>query len=62
MSKLDLFNRPDAIWNVDETGFSDDPGRRQVVVKRTSKYAISSHSGSGKTYTTVLMCTSASGE
>lgn len=62
MTKLNLFNRPNAIWNVDESGFGDDPGRRQVVVKRSSKYAISSHSGSGKNYNTILMCTSATGE
>jgi hypothetical protein len=62
MDKLKLFHRPDAIWNVDESGFGDDPGRRQVVIKRSSKYAIASHSGSGKYYTTVIMCTSAAGE
>ncbi|CAF4787899.1 unnamed protein product, partial [Rotaria magnacalcarata] len=42
--------------------FNDDPGRKQVIVKRSTKYPTSSHSGTGKAHTTVLMCTSASGE
>jgi hypothetical protein len=55
-------NRPDAIFNVDESGFFDDPGRRSVVVKRSTKHIISSQSGTGKEMTTVVMCTSASGQ
>ncbi|CAM4971740.1 unnamed protein product [Rotaria socialis] len=55
LEKNQLFNRPDAIWNVDESGFTDDPGRKQVIVKRSTKYPTSSHSGTGKTHTTVLM-------
>lgn len=62
LTKHNLYDRPEAIWNADESGFCDDPGRRSVVVKRDSKYAISSQSGTGKSFTTVLMCTSASGE
>ncbi|CAF4338979.1 unnamed protein product, partial [Rotaria magnacalcarata] len=57
-----LNNRPEAIWNVDERGFGDDPGKRSVIVKRDSKHAISCQPGTGKSYTTVIMCTSASGE
>ncbi|CAF4593399.1 unnamed protein product, partial [Rotaria socialis] len=30
-----------AIWNVDESGFGDDPGKRSVIIKRDSKYTIS---------------------
>ena len=45
-----------------ESGFGDDPGKRTVIIKRDSKHAISSQSGTGKSYTTVLMCTSANGE
>ncbi|CAF3621241.1 unnamed protein product [Rotaria sp. Silwood1] len=60
--KFNLFNRPEALWNVDESGFLDDPGRRSVVIKRTTKHAISSHSGTGKSHTTLVICTSASGE
>ncbi|CAF4384607.1 unnamed protein product, partial [Rotaria magnacalcarata] len=57
-----LNNRPEAIWNVDESGFGDDPGKRSVIVKRDSKHAISCQPGTGKSYTIVIMCTSASGE
>ncbi|CAF3747959.1 unnamed protein product, partial [Rotaria sordida] len=39
-----------------------DPGRRSVVVKRSTKHVISSQSGSGKEMTTVLICASASGK
>ncbi|CAF1063108.1 unnamed protein product [Rotaria magnacalcarata] len=62
LAKLNLFDRPEAIYNVDESAFGDDPGRKQVIIKRDSKYAISSQGGSGKCYTTLLMCTSASGK
>ncbi|CAF1294572.1 unnamed protein product, partial [Rotaria sordida] len=52
----------EALWNVDEAGFTDDPGRRSVVIKRTTKHATSSQSSTGKSHTTLLICTSASGE
>ncbi|CAF5229375.1 unnamed protein product, partial [Rotaria magnacalcarata] len=61
LSKLKLLDKPASIWNVDESGFFEDPGRRQVIVKRSTRYAISSQSGSGKSMTTVLLCTSAAG-
>jgi hypothetical protein len=61
LTKLKLFDKPASIWNVDESGFFDDPGRRQVIVKRSTRYAISSQSGSGKSMTTVVLCTSAAG-
>ncbi|CAF3129795.1 unnamed protein product [Rotaria sp. Silwood2] len=63
LSKYKLLDaRPDAIFNVDESGFFLDPGRRSVVVKRSTKHVISSQSGSDKEMTTVLICTSASGK
>ncbi|CAF4044322.1 unnamed protein product [Rotaria sordida] len=62
LSKLNLFNRPEAIFNIDESAFGDDPGRKQVIIKRDSKYATCTHGGSGKRYTTLLICTSASGK
>ncbi|CAF3801544.1 unnamed protein product [Rotaria sordida] len=62
LTKLNLFDRPQSIYNVDETGFGDDPGRRQVIIKRNSKYGICTQGGAGKTYTTLIMCTSASGK
>ncbi|CAF4769515.1 unnamed protein product [Rotaria socialis] len=62
LKKNQLLNQPNGIWSIDESGFTDDPGRKQVIVKRSRKYSTSSHSGTGKTHATVLMCTSASGE
>ncbi|CAF1524853.1 unnamed protein product [Adineta steineri] len=62
LSKHKLLDRPNAIFNVDESGFFNDPGRRSVVVRRSTKRVISSQSGSGKEMTTVLICTSASGK
>ncbi|CAF4397465.1 unnamed protein product [Rotaria socialis] len=38
------------------------PGRKYVIIKRDSKYATCAQGGSGKIYTTLLMCTSASGK
>jgi hypothetical protein len=48
--KLNSFNRPEAIWNVDGCGFSDDPGSQQLVIKRASKYAIFNQRGAGSNY------------
>lgn len=48
LSKHNLFDRPNAIFNVDESGFFDDPGRRSVVIKRSTKHVIASQSGTGK--------------
>ncbi|CAF1325157.1 unnamed protein product [Didymodactylos carnosus] len=50
------------ICSMDESGFSDDPGRCAVIVKRSTKCATSSHSGTGKSHSTVRMCSSAAGE
>jgi len=61
-TKLRLFDRPEAIYNVDESGFADNPGIKQVIIKRNSKYAVSAEGGSGKSFTTLLICTSASGK
>ncbi|CAF4814523.1 unnamed protein product, partial [Rotaria socialis] len=44
LTKYNLFNRPEALWNVDEAGFMDDPGRRSGVIKRTTKHAIAAQS------------------
>ena len=62
LSKNKLLDRPNAIFNVDESEFFSDPGRRSVIVKRSMKHVISSQSGSGKEMTTVLICTSAIGK
>ena len=43
LSKHKLFDRQNAIFNVDETGFLNDPGRRPVVVRRSTKHMSSHH-------------------
>lgn len=62
LTDLDLFDRPSAIYNVDESGFGDDPGRKKVIIKRSSKQATCAQGGTGKSYTTVIVCCSASGK
>lgn len=39
LSKHGLLNKPQQIFNCDESGFRDDPGRKKVVVSRDTKYA-----------------------
>ena len=39
LKKLNLLNKPSNIFNADKTGFGDDPGKSQVLVKRGTKYA-----------------------
>ncbi|CAF3442010.1 unnamed protein product [Rotaria socialis] len=58
---LDLLDKPSNIFNADEYGFGDDPGRKVVLVKRGTKYANQVHGGSGKSHTTVLLTISADG-
>jgi hypothetical protein len=39
LKKLDLLDRPQNIFNTDESGFCEEAGSRVVLVKRDSKYA-----------------------
>lgn len=39
LSKLDLFDKPQQVFNCDESGFRDDPGKKKVLVSRDTKYA-----------------------
>ena len=39
MKKLNLLEKPQSIFNMDESGFAQDAGNRVVVVKRDTKYA-----------------------
>jgi hypothetical protein len=39
LEKLKLLDKPENIFNMDESGFCEDPGHRVVVVKRGTKYA-----------------------
>ncbi|CAF0821033.1 unnamed protein product [Didymodactylos carnosus] len=61
MTKLNLSDRPQSIFIVDESGFSDQPGCKTVIIECSTKIAISTHGGSGKSFITLVLCTSASG-
>ena len=39
LKKLNILNKPDHIFNMDESGFAGEAGRPVVVVKRGTKYA-----------------------
>ena len=39
LKKLGILNKPEHIFNMDESGFAGEAGRRVVVVKRGTKYA-----------------------
>ena len=39
LKKLNILNKPEHIFNMDESGFAGEAGRRVVVVKRGTKYA-----------------------
>jgi hypothetical protein len=39
LTKLNLLDKPQNIFNTDESGFCEESGRRVVVVKRGTKYA-----------------------
>lgn len=39
LKKLNILNKPSNIFNADESGFGDDPGKKVVLVKRGTKHA-----------------------
>ncbi|CAF3192699.1 unnamed protein product, partial [Rotaria sp. Silwood2] len=58
----DLANRPGQIYNADETGFSDTTGSSKVLVHRGTSNAYKIEGGTGgKSFTSVLICASATG-
>ncbi|CAF4994429.1 unnamed protein product, partial [Rotaria sp. Silwood1] len=68
-AKLDLIlrtnnlkTRPHAIFNCDESGFSDESAGEMVIVSHETKEAYEQSGGSGKCFTTSLMCSNAAGE
>lgn len=52
---------PENIFNYDETNFTDDPGLKKVICRRTSKYT-ERVMNSTKTSTSVMFAVSASGD
>ncbi|CAF3501171.1 unnamed protein product [Rotaria sp. Silwood2] len=61
LKKLNLLNKPQSIYNMDESGFAEEAGSRVVVVKRGTKYANKVQGSGGKAYTTVLLTIPANG-
>lgn len=60
LKSLKLVDKPNQIYNVDETSFNLDPSRTKVVGEKNSP-SVRITSGPGKESTTVLMGGSASG-
>ncbi|CAF4355372.1 unnamed protein product [Rotaria sp. Silwood2] len=62
---LDLNNlhaRPAQIWNCDESGFSDETQCEYVCVPSDTKFVFEQQGGTGRAFTTMLLCTSACGD
>lgn len=53
LTEHNISDKPDRIWNADETGICSDPGSTRIVCKT---------GGSGRNMTTVLACVNAKGE
>lgn len=77
LDRENLHFRPNQIWNADESGFSDETlcklcyllliERRfflgeYVCVRANTKHVFEQNGGSGKNFTTVLLCSNAAGE
>jgi hypothetical protein len=77
LDENNLHARPAQIWNCDESGFSDEtqcecffpriplsvflPGE-YVCVPSDTKFAFEQNGGTGKAFTTILLCTNAAGD
>ncbi|CAF3088028.1 unnamed protein product [Rotaria sp. Silwood2] len=57
-----LIERPHAIYNCDESGFSDETACEMVIVSHETKQAYEQSGGSGKSFTTSLICGNAAGD
>ncbi|CAF1549570.1 unnamed protein product [Adineta ricciae] len=62
LEKNSLKTRPHAIYNCDETGFSDATACELVIVSHDTKHAFEQSGGGGKSFTTNLVCSNAAGE
>ena len=60
LTSLELHNKPEQIWNLDESSFSTDPSKTKVVGK-IGVPSTRTTSGPGRENTTVLLACSASG-
>ena len=61
LSSSELLDKPDRLWNMDETGLQLDVKPTKVVAKKGSKHLHSRTSGNRETIT-VIACVSASGK
>ncbi|CAM4985759.1 unnamed protein product [Rotaria socialis] len=60
--KHDLFDKPNQIFNADESGFSDKTKGQWVIVNSSCRHAFESNGGTGKDYRTALICIAAGGQ
>ena len=61
LNKHGINNKPERIWNMDETGLQLEHEPRRVVAKKGSKYIHSRTSGNKETIT-VIACVNAAGQ
>ena len=61
LTELDLFNKPEAIWNMDESGVQLVHKPVQVIAKRGSKN-VPGRTATNRDNITVLLCVSAAGK
>ncbi|CAF4160595.1 unnamed protein product [Rotaria sordida] len=61
MIKYGLLDKPCQIFNVDETGFSDQTKGEYVIVKSSQRHVFEANGGTGKHCRTALICVSAGG-
>lgn len=61
MKDLNILNKPEAIYNVDETGLPLDPSKIRVIAEKGAKNILRIIGGSGRESITVNGCASAAG-
>lgn len=61
LDQLELRDKPDQIFNLDECGVSNDPSRSRAVAGIEQKNVYRTDQGSGRDNTTVMGCVSAAG-
>ncbi|CAF4156937.1 unnamed protein product [Adineta steineri] len=62
MQQLNLFDKPAQVYNVDECGFNDDTQRKLVLVSADTKIKYEENGGTGKSFTTMIICVNAKGD
>ncbi|CAF1296165.1 unnamed protein product [Rotaria magnacalcarata] len=60
--KHDLFDKPNQIFNADESGFSDKAKGQWVIVNSSCRHAFESNGGTGKDYRTAFICIAPGGQ